>query len=214
MNRPPLSLAIAAALTAAPVHAEEGPYLHPDDSWISLNGTVVEVDEQGFTLDYGRNTVEVTMDNWNWFTATGDALQGDRVTVYGEIDADAFEKSTIDADSLFVESMGTYFYEASVAGERGIQAVDTMPQTPIDVGDTVVTGTVTSTESGQFTINSGRKKITVDASQMIYDPMDDKGYQQIDEGERVTVTGVMESDLLQTRELVADTIVTLSDESS
>jgi hypothetical protein len=213
MNRLPLSFAIASVLAAGPALAEDGPYLHPDNSWISLRGIVVEVDEQVFTLDYGRNTVEVGMDNWNWFTATGEAIEGDRVIVYGEIDADTFEQSTIEANSLYVESMGTYFYEASVAGEKGIQAVETMPQTPIDVGDTVVTGTVTSTDASEFTLNSGSKKITVDTSEMIYNPMDDKGYQQIDKGEQVTVTGVMESDLLQTRQLVADSVVTLSDDS-
>jgi hypothetical protein len=158
MNRLPLSFAIASVLAAGPALAEEGPYLHPDNSWISLRGTVVEVDEQSFTLDYGRNTVEVEMDNWNWFTATGEALEGDRVIVYGEIDADTFEQSTIEASSLYVESMGTYFYEASVAGKKGIQAVETMPQTPMDVGDTVVTGTVTSTGASEFTLNSGSKK--------------------------------------------------------
>lgn len=214
MNRLPLSFAIASVLAAGPALAEEGPYLHPDNSWISLRGTVVEVDEQSFTLDYGRNTVEVEMDNWNWFTATGEALEGDRVIVYGEIDADTFEQSTIEASSLYVESMGTYFYEASVAGKKGIQAVETMPQTPMDVGDTVVTGTVTSTGASEFTLNSGSKKITVDTSAMIYNPLDDKGYQQIDKGAQVTVTGVMESDLMQTRQLVADSVITLTENSA
>jgi|26BtaG_2_1085354.scaffolds.fasta_scaffold136535_1 hypothetical protein len=49
---------------------------------------------------------------------------------------------------------------------------------------------------------------------MIYNPLDDKGYQQIDKGAQVTVTGVMESDLMQTRQLVADSVITLTENSA
>ncbi len=214
MKKLPLTLTIASVLTAAPALAEKGPYLHPDDSWISLKGTVVATDAKSFTLDYGKGTVKVEMDDWKWYQAAGEALQDDRVTVYGEIDADTFEKSTIEASSLYVDSMGTYFYKSSVAGEKGIQAVDMMPRAPVDVSDTVVTGTVTSVEGRKFTINSGAKRITVDTSAMVYNPLDDKGYQQIDKGEQVTVTGEMSTDVFDTRELQPDSIVTLSDDSA
>ncbi|WP_404364387.1 hypothetical protein [Marinobacter sp.] len=214
MTKLPLSLAIASVFIAAPVLAEEGPYLHPDDSWISLNGTVVSVSEKSFTLDYGHNTVKVQMDGWEWFQASREALHGARVTVYGEIDADAFKKSTIEASSLYVESMGTYFYQATVAGEKGLEAIDLAPRTPVAVGDTVVTGTVTSVDNREFTINRGASKITVDTSQMLYNPLDDQGFQQIDEGEQVTVTGEMAGDVFETRELVPDSIVVLKDDPS
>jgi len=44
--------------------------------------------------------------------------------------------------------------------------------------------------------------------------VDDEGYQQIEEGDLVTVTGDVDVDTLETAELMADTVVTLNDDSS
>lgn len=46
-----------------------------------------------------------------------------------------------------------------------------------------------------------------------YNPMDDEGYQQIDVGDRVSVTGDIDIDTWEKRELMAETIVTLLDSS-
>ena len=47
---------------------------------------------------------------------------------------------------------------------------------------------------------------------MAYDPMDDEGFQKIEEGDVVSVTGVMKTDILDDRELHASSIVTLLDD--
>lgn len=213
MKKLPLSLAVATALATTPVLAEESPYLQADDTWISLSGTAVDVGPDSFVLDYGYNTVKVEMDDWDWFEEAGEVLEGDQVSVYGEVDDDTFEKSSIEASSVYVESLGTYFY-ASAADEEGIEAIDMMPQTPVVVGDTVLTGSVTSIEGREFTIDSGLQEITVDTGEMLYNPLDDKGFQQIDKGEQVTVVGEMDDDLFESRELTAESIITLSDDSA
>jgi hypothetical protein len=44
---------------------------------------------------------------------------------------------------------------------------------------------------------------------MPYNPLDDEGYQKVDVGDRVSVTGTMDYDLFEGRELVADSLVIL-----
>ena len=46
---------------------------------------------------------------------------------------------------------------------------------------------------------------------MGYNPLDDQGYQQIEKGDYVSVTGDMDYEFWDGRELTADTVVTLDD---
>jgi hypothetical protein len=46
---------------------------------------------------------------------------------------------------------------------------------------------------------------------MPYNPLDDKGYQKIEVGDVVSVSGNMDDDFLEGRELVAESIVTIAD---
>lgn len=219
MKRSMLSLSIASALIAAPMTAmaadqgveNESPYLAPDGSWITLSGKVTSTTADTFMLDYGRGLVTVEMDDWDWFEENGEVLPGDKVTVYGEVDDDTFEVAKIEASSVYVESLGTYFY-ASAADEETFNDLDVAPT--IDVGQMIVTGTVSSVNGSEFTIDSGIQEMTVDTALMPYDPMDDEGYQQIEEGDLVSVTGDVEDDTFESSEIMADTIVTLEDDSA
>lgn len=214
MKRTALSIAIGCLVATAPAAglAAEYPRLEPDDSWISLSGTVTSSTANSFMLDYGNGLITVEMDDWDWFAEEGAVLPGDSVTVYGEVDDELFDKTTIDADSVYVEDLGTYFY-ASPGDDEAPTDVDLTPTATADAGDMVLTGTVTSIEGREFTINSGALEITVDTIFMPYDPTDDEGYQQISEGDRVTVSGEVEAGTFDDRELVADTVITLYDDS-
>jgi len=64
----------------------------------------------------------------------------------------------------------------------------------------------------EFTVDTGLQKMKVDTMAMAYNPMDDKGYQQIDIGDYVSVSGNMDYDFWEKRELMADSIVTLLDD--
>ena len=210
MKRTALSIAIGCLVATG--LAAEYPRLEPDDSWISLSGTVTSSTANSFMLDYGNGLITVEMDDWDWFAEEGAVLPGDSVTVYGEVDDELFDKTTIDADSVYVEDLGTYFY-ASPGDDEAPTDVDLTPTATADAGDMVLTGTVTSIEGREFTINSGALEITVDTIFMPYDPTDDEGYQQISEGDRVTVSGEVEAGTFDDRELVADTVITLYDDS-
>ncbi len=214
MTRPILGVTfLTTTLLATPalVSAQESPYLAPDDSWISLSGTVAESGEDSFILDYGHGSVVVEMENWDWYGEHGGIIENDRVTVYGEVDDDMFETATIEAESVYVENLGTYFY-AEPADERAYDRIDIAPTTPVVVGDMVVTGTITDVDGREFTIDSGIQSITVDTVSLPYNPMDDKGFQQLDVGDAVTVSGYMEEDLFDRREVVAQSIVTLNEQ--
>ena len=213
MKRTTLSLAIASTFALAPAAtlAAESPYLAADGSWITLSGKVTSTTADTFMLDYGKGLVTVEMDDWDWFEERGETLPGDKVTVYGEVDDDTFETAKIEASSVYVDSLGTYFY-ASAADEGSVTDLDVAPT--VDLGQLVLTGTVTNVDGTEFTIDSGDQKMTVDTTLMTYNPMDDEGYQQIEQGDQVTVTGDIDVDTFENSELMADTIVTLDDDSS
>lgn len=183
------------------------PYLQEDDTWISISGTVGTVSPQSFTLDYGDGIVMVEMDDWDADADAYKVASGDKVTVFGEIDDDFFEATTIEASSVYVEDLGTYFYASAADEEDTFVTV----VTPIAVGGTVVQGTVTNVGDGEFVLNTGLRQLTVEVDEMLYNPLDDEGYQRIKVGDRVSVSGTMDNDLFEGRELVAETIVTLDE---
>ena len=45
---------------------------------------------------------------------------------------------------------------------------------------------------------------------MLYNPLDDEGYQKIDVGDRVKVTGNIDNDLFEGKELMADSVIKLN----
>jgi len=202
----------APAMAQAP-DDKPNPYLMPDDTWISISGTAVDPQAASFTLDYGEGTVLVEMDDWDWYGDAYGIMDGDKVTVYGEIDDDFYETTSIEAGSVYVESLGTYFY-ANSDDEEGYEAYYNywVSPAPIIVGQTTARGTVTSVTGREFTINTGLQRMKVDTIEMSYNPMDDKGYQQVDVGDYVSVSGDMDYDYWEKRELMADSIVILSDD--
>ena len=210
-----LAIAVSSALVAIPVSAQaanDKPYLEPDGSWISLSGKVTSTTADAFTLDYGKGLVTVEMDDWDWYEESGETLPGDKVTVYGKVDDDTYETTKIEASSVYVENLGTYFY-ASAADEETFNALDVTPTTPVITGNLILTGTVTSVSGREFTIDSGVQQMKVDTTMMPYDPTDDEGFQQIAKGDVVSVTGDIDVDTFEARELMADSVLTLDDQN-
>lgn len=218
-----LLLVVAVALASTTLAAKDkdkkkkknkdkpNPYMKADNTWISISGTAVSSMPDGFTLDYGEGTVLVEMDDWDWYDESHAILEGDKVTVYGDIDDDFFETTSIEAGSVYVESLGSYFY-ASSADEEG-SGEYWVSYSPIIVGDMIVRGTVDEIYGREFTIDTGYDKLRVDTIMMPYNPLDDKGYQKVEKGDYISVSGNMDYDFWEKRELMADTIITLVDES-
>ncbi len=209
-----LLLAASAACNGKSEPTQTNPYLQPDETWISLSGKAVDTRPDGFVLDYGEGVVTVEMDDWDWYDESAKVLEGDEVTVYGRVDDDTFETTSIEASSVYVESLGTYFF-ASAADEEDLD--DHVHHYwlhvhPVAVGDLVVRGRVTSVDGREFTIDDGVRQLTVDTIGMSYNPLDDIGYQRIDVGDYVSVRGNIDVDAWEEAELMADSVTTLHDD--
>lgn len=204
-------LILVMAFTAADGLSKD-PYLKADESWISISGTAVETRDNSFLLDYGQGTVIVEMHEWDWYAKDYRIIEGHRVTVYGEIDNDMFETTTIEASSVYDENRGTYFY-ASAADKESRGVYDYwIDGKPVVLGETSVRGIVTDVEGRNFNIDTEKRKLTVDTSEMAYNPVDKKGYQTIDRGDYVVVSGDLRGDFWDSRRLMADKVITLYDD--
>ncbi|MEA3641669.1 MAG: hypothetical protein VBE63_17250 [Lamprobacter sp.] len=203
------SSALALALTGATAVWAQDPTAAPDDSWISVSGTVESVTNDAFVLDYGEGLMTVEMDDGDRDADGYKLVSGDKVTVNGRIDDDLFEARTLEASSVYVENIDTYFY-ASAFDDEAINDVIVTVQTPVVISATTVQGTVTEVSSEEFVVDTGLRQVRVEVEDMAYNPLDDEGYQKIKVGDRVSVTGQIDDDLFEGRELVADSVVTLS----
>lgn len=202
-------LAVCLATGVAVADSPENPYARADDTWISISGSVKSVTADSFTLDYGDGIVTVEMDDGDRDADGYKLLEGDKVTVNGRIDDDFYETTKIEASSVYVEKLGTYFY-ASAADEEDYFHYSIA--TPVVIADTVLQGRVTEVGGGEFTVDTGLRELTVEVDEMAYDPLDDEGYQKIQKGDRVRVHGRMDTDLFEGRELEASSVIELSSE--
>lgn len=196
-----LSLALASVVTAA---TKQNPYEKPDGSWISIHGTVESVTPNTFMLDYGDGTITVEMDDGDRDADAYKLLSGDKVTVSGRIDDDFYERTKIEASSVFVEKLGTYFFASSRDEEDPAFSNVTVP---VPISTVVVHGVVTEVNGDDFTIDTGTRNLTVDVEDLGYDPLDDEGYQKIRIGDFVKVGGPMDRAFFEGRQLMADYVV-------
>ncbi len=197
-------LFVSASLLTAAAYGES-PYTQADDTWINIDGEVSSVSADSFVLDYGDGFVTVEMDDGDRDADGYKLLKGDKVSVSGIVDDDFYETTTIEASSVYVEQLGTYFYASAVDEEDTFVTISY----PVATSNMVVQGTVTSVSDDEFTIDNGLQQLTVEVEEMAYNPLDDEGYQQIEKGDLVSVSGSIDRDLFEGRVLDAESIVTL-----
>lgn len=203
---PILTVAMAGNLAAA------DPRERSDGSWITISGTAVSPTPSSFTLDYGQGTILVEMDDWDLHPDGYGITDGNRVTVSGRIDDGFFEAKTIEASYVYDQDYNTYFY-ASAADEEGDFWYTS--HSPIVLSTITYYGTVSAVDPGDrsFVIDTGVRKLTVDTNPMYYNPLDDVGYQRIEVGDRVSVSGKIDYNFFTGRELKADSVITTFDAS-
>ncbi|HSN71816.1 MAG TPA: hypothetical protein VLT59_09900 [Steroidobacteraceae bacterium] len=206
-----IALAGALALLACMgAHAQQqpSPYTQADDTWIVLSGKVRTVSANSFALDYeGKGSVIVEMDDGDRDADAYKLLPGDRVTVAGRVDDDFFETTTIEASSVYVESLGTTFLASSVDEEDPATVVGSISPA-LEAPYAVVIGTVTAVDDDEIVIDSAARELRVEFDELGYDPLDDEGYQKIGVGDRIRVSGRIDDDLFEGREIVADAVTT------
>lgn len=194
------------AFLSAPALAQN-PYLKADDTWIQLSGEVTAVSAGSFLLDYGDGVITVEMDDGDRDADAYKLLPGDKVSVSGTIDDEFFETTTIEAGSVYVESIDSYFY----ASPRDNDTVLFTASLPLTVSEATVQGTVTSVDplTEEFTIDTGLNKLTVEVDEMDYNPLDEEGYQQVQVDDVVSVSGQIDNDLFEGRVFEADFVTTV-----
>lgn len=173
-----------------------------DREWISVTGSVESTAGDGFVLDYGSGRITVEMDDYDWYD-NGALLPGDRVMVTGRMDDDLYDRRTIEASSVYVDSLNTYFYANPADEEGGYYAYPTARYS-IDDEWVALTGRVVSRSGDTLTLDTGIQQLKVDMEDVENGPA-------VDAGDRITVYGELDDvDLFDRRELEAKSILLLS----
>lgn len=184
------------------------PALESEPSWIVLSGTVESVRRDQFTLDYGGGNIVVEMDDGDRDADAYRLYAGDEVAVAGRIDDDFFGSTSIEAASVYVENIRTTFF-ASPRDTEGLELTTmTVVAEPIDP-DGVIRGRVTAVLEDSFMLDTGPRRLRVDVSALEDNPVDEIGYQRIDVGDRVQVTGDIDEAVFEGRGMIADSVIEL-----
>jgi len=209
-----LAITVAPAISLASENSRTlEPQKKADESHIEISGTVTTTAPDSFRLDYGSGLITVEMDDWDWYEEEREVLPEDRVRVSGKVDDDTYESASIEASSVYVESLNTYFHASSADEEGQSFTPSQAPDGRITRGNMAITGVVTSVGDHEFTVDQGKRKITVETSMMPYNPLDSEGAQQLAIGDRVSAKGRITKDTFEKKELEAESVTTLKDES-
>lgn len=189
---------------------ERTPYTAKNNSWISLEGKVTSAGPDSFNLDYGKGSIIVEMDDHDWYPEGYQILEGDNVRVYGSVDADPFEIRSIEAGSVWVKGLNTYFSANSDDEEDFISYMTYNIVYPT----TGFTGKITKVKDNQFMLKTADRTLKVDVDGLADNPLDKKGYQQLKKGDKVWVSGTFDENYFENNEIQADSIVTLKKKSA
>lgn len=206
-------LTAATCLSAGIAHAETtaNPLPHyADGAPVVLSGTIDEVRRDEFDLNYGKGKVKVELGGWNWSgNETKYLNRGDRITVTGRIDDGLFTGREIQAENIYLPKSSTYYY---MTDSHPSYYWFSERDKPVEDGSIVtMRGTVSKISGNEFMLTGvGNRSMQVDVSNLDNTPLDDEGGQKIRNGDRVQVYGAIDDDFFESREIMANNIVVLS----
>lgn len=197
-------------VAAQDIEVDEKPYEYPNDTFITIDGTVVSATPGGFVLDYGGGDIVVEMDRGDGDVAVYAPTEGDEVSVYGLIDDGLFERRTIEAGGIYVERLDAHFDTRSTDEhddpERGILELPDLAEP----GQVTVNGTVTDVDRNeeQFVLDTGSRSIqvTLDPTPGTSITDEDPGTETVQVGSRVIVRGRIDDGFFEGREMIADVV--------
>ncbi len=206
-----LATSALAAVSAAPSLA--GPASNAKDSeQITLTGTIQKVEADQFTLDYGRGTMLIEIDDWDSFDETTSLRAGDRVTVFGQVDADLFEERKVEAAMVYAHDFNAYLF-ANPGDEETNYRLHTSPLQFEDGARVGAHGRVSALDvnGDEFVLDIANYKIQVDTSSMENDPLDGEGRLQLAKGYDVFVIGELDDGFFERREIIAQSVARVVD---
>ncbi len=207
----PADLNKDAAKQAVPTPVETTmPYEKADGAWVAISGTVEKPTEGAFQLNYGTGTIIVEMDTWEGWTETMGLKEGDEVLVTGEIDKDIFETASIEAGAVYDQTKDTHYFASKDDEEDLVAWANGPAMTP---GMTTIRGAITQVNAGQgeFILNNGIVEMQVDIGKLENNPLDAEGDLVLALGDIVMVSGVIEKNLFEDREIQATTLTRVGD---
>lgn len=185
-----------------------------DGEWAAVSGEIASVADERFMLDHGDGLLTVEMDDFLPLDETAPLDVGSQVTVYGEVDNDLYEARKIEASSVYSEARNTYYYASSADEEESFPTYDVAVMTaPAETSGVTVSGTVSSVDGREVTLEVGKTTMTVDTTSLDYNPTDDIGYPSVEKGDRIQVSGDL-TDSFFTDQTVAANMLTVLDETS
>lgn len=185
---------------------QKNPAILNEAESVHLSGTVKEITDNQFTMNYGNGEITVDMTDYTWFDQ-GFIKAGDKVRVNGEVSEGFFTDKMVVATSIFLPERGAYY-------TNGEDRTGFVNNSGLATGDEWVTftGEVTEIREDEIALNIGNTSITVDTSDVPENSADGQAYQKIKTGDRVSVAGEMDAaGLFTDRELVASSIVVMND---
>lgn len=196
-----LSLLVAACSTTKFEKSRNGEH-------ITLYGTVDTVQPDWFTLKSKNREILVEMDDFDAESEGYKLLEGDEVVVSGVIDHDFMEKKKIEAGSVYVRGIDTYFF-ANDADEESSPYLKTYYSFSNEVPENAIVelqGIVTDIDGKEFVLDTGTRKVLIDTKRLPYDPMDNLGKVQVEVGDLLRVSGRVDIELFSGRQLSANSI--------
>jgi len=175
---------------------------HEDDTSLTVNGTVGQVNDDDFTLRTSTGSIRVESDDVFDDENMYSLASGDRVTVYGEVDDGFFESRKLEADAIRVDKVDVTFTTRD-------EPVDgyTYTSSSGETGDVAeLNGRITAIDDDEFAISSGTGQTTVSVEGLDNNPLDDQGYLKLDVGDQVRVKGEMTDGWFDEREFKATSL--------
>ncbi len=174
--------------------------------WISFTGEIVTGDGDGFVINDGGASVQVSMADWVWYNERSQLPAGEVVTVYGAIDPTDEGRFSVDADSVFVHGRDTFYFAEDSNKEVGYTMYAQVAN--FEDGKRVnVAGLVIWKEGRDMAIDTGSDVVAVDSRAIIDDQFDNARYNLVQPGDIVAVSGHLDSDFLSRRLIVAQTVL-------
>ncbi len=217
-------LSTAAAAADSPSNVNPNSSKYKNDMPITITGTITSSTSDAFTLDYGNNnTIVIEMDDWDDYDEANLLNEGEKVTVFGDIDHDKFESRKIEAGSVYAHERNTYFFADDADEEDRRTSAYFLHPTKISQASELAdgawisaTGIVKSIDDREFTLDYGKYSIDVDTDELAYNPFSGESPRNnaIKVGDKVYVSGTFDESLFDSDEIEADYLVTLMTKSS
>ena len=199
-NTPRVALFLFLASFGFSAQAEQAsPYQLKDGADIKLNGRVTEAAAHTFTLDYGKGSIIVELDDYDSYEEGYNIEKGDQVVVWGKVDADPGQQRTIEAGHVYIPEIDLRI-EASTDDEEDLEvkayALKFSHGTEVELR-----GVIKDIKSGVCTIQSSKGHIEIRLNSL----KGQKG-RPLALGQAIKVSGVYKNRLLRNDMIVAQVV--------